>query len=207
VPVAPHSGSGDEIFEPRVRRVLERLEQEDADERRLGVSRAERARQIQPATGRFLFALAAARDGCKALEIGGSRGYSAIWLASAAALRGGHLVSLELDPRKVEAWHANIAEAGLDEWAELIEGDAFKAIPNLAGSFDLCFLDAEKGDYENLFALVREKLAPGGLVVADNVISHAETLAAYSWARQNDATVVSVTVPLDHGLEISVIVA
>ncbi|MGD0273913.1 MAG: class I SAM-dependent methyltransferase [Gaiellaceae bacterium] len=194
------------IPEPRIRRVLERLEQEDAEERRLGLPRSERARQIQPATGRFLFALAVARKGCKVLEIGGSRGYSAIWLASAAAFRGGRVVSLELDPRKVEAWRANIAEAGLDEWTELIEGDAFEVIPNLEESFDICFLDAEKDDYENLFAIARKKIAVGGLIVADNVLSHSETLAAYVKVRQSDPTLVSVTVPLDHGLELSAIV-
>ena len=186
--------------------MLERLEHEDEAERRLGLPRAERARQIQPTTGRFLFALAAARPGCDVLEIGGSRGYSTIWLASAAKLRGGHVVSLELDPRKVEAWRANIAEADLGKWAELIEGDALEVVPDLDESFDLCFLDAEKDDYESLFALAREKLVTGGLIVADNVLSHGETLAAYSRARQVDPALVSVTVPLDHGLELTTVV-
>ncbi len=193
------------IFAPRVRHVLERLEREDAEERRLGKAREERARQVTPTTGRFLFALAAGRQGCKALEIGGSKGYSAIWLASAAALSGGGVVSLEHDPRKATAWRANIAEADLAAHAELIEGDAFATVPTLDTRFDLCFLDAEKEEYERLFTLAREKLAPGALIVADNVLSHAEDLAAYSQARQNDPTLVSVTVPLDRGLELSVL--
>ena len=66
--------------------------------------------------------------------------------------------------------------------------------------FDLVFLDAEKDDYERLFALAREKVEPGALIVADNVLSHAETLAAYSAARQADPSLVSTTVPLDRGL-------
>ena len=56
--------------------------------------------------------------------------------------------------------------------------------------FDLVFLDAEKDDYEALFALARPLLEPGGLVVADNVLSHADPLAAYSAARQADRDVV-----------------
>jgi predicted O-methyltransferase YrrM len=60
-------------------------------------------------------------------------------------------------------------------------------------------------DYEQLFLLTRDKVEPGALVVADNVLSHAETLAAYSQTRQADPTVESVTVPLDRGLELSVI--
>ena len=77
--------------------------------------------------------------------------------------------------------------------------------PTFDARFDLCFLDAEKEDYERLFALARERLAPGALFVADNVLSHAKNLAAYSQARQNDSTLVSVTVPLDRGLELSVL--
>jgi predicted O-methyltransferase YrrM len=71
--------------------------------------------------------------------------------------------------------------------------------------FDLVFLDAEKDDYEALFALTRPLLEPGALVVADNVLSHAEPLAAYSAARQADPTLASVTLPLDRGLELTVV--
>jgi predicted O-methyltransferase YrrM len=120
---------------------------------------------------------------------------------------GGRVVSLELDPAKCAAWRANVAEAGLEEWAELVEGDALETLGRAQDVFDLVFLDAEKDDYEALFALARPLLEPGALVVADNVLSHAETLAAYSAARQADPTLSSVTVPLDRGLEVSVVLA
>lgn len=138
------------------------------------------------------------------LEVGGSRGYSSIWLAAGARVLGGRLVSLEHDPEKCASWRANITDAGLEEWAELVEGDAFVTLSETADIFDLVFLDAEKSDYEALFALVRPSLEPGGLVVADNVISHADPLAAYSAARQSDRTLSSVTIPLDRGLELTV---
>jgi predicted O-methyltransferase YrrM len=54
-------------------------------------------------------------------------------------------------------------------------------------------------------AAARKKLEPGALVIADNVISHPETLGAYVEARQSDPTLESVTVPLDRGLELSAI--
>ena len=95
------------------------------------------------------------------LEIGGSRGYSTIWLAAAARILGGTVVSLESDPAKCEAWRANVEEAGLGEWAELVEGDAFETLPAMEDVFDVVFLDAEKDDYEALFGLAREKLEPG----------------------------------------------
>jgi predicted O-methyltransferase YrrM len=193
------------VLDRRVRDVLARLEAEDADERARGVARGQRSRAVAPTTGRFLFALVAPQTDCEVLEIGGSRGYSTIWLAAGARYLGGRVLSLEADPAKCEAWRRNIAEAGVEDWAELIEGDAFEALPAIDDVFDVCFIDAEKDDYERLYELARGKLEPGALVVADNVLSHEDTLGAYSRARQSDPTLVSVTVPLDRGLELSAV--
>jgi caffeoyl-CoA O-methyltransferase len=193
------------MLDEQVSEVLARLEANDAAEREAGLPAAQRSRQVQAATGRFLFSLAACQAGVEVLEIGGSRGYSTIWLAAGARVLGGRVVSLEHDPVKCTAWRENIAAAGVEEWAELVEGDAFATLEATEDVFDLVFLDAEKDDYEALFALARPLLEPGGLVVADNVLSHTETLGAYSAARQADPTLSSVTVPLDRGLELSVV--
>jgi caffeoyl-CoA O-methyltransferase len=193
------------MLDDRVRAVLGRLEAEEADERARGVPREQRARAVAPTTGQFLFAFVAPQTDCEVLEIGGSRGYSTIWLAAGVRYLGGRVLSLENDPEKCEAWRRNISEAGLEDWAQLIEGDALETVPGIDDVFDVCFLDAEKDDYEQLFQLARSKLEPGAVVVADNVLSHAETLGAYSRARQADPTLESVTVPLDRGLELSVV--
>jgi caffeoyl-CoA O-methyltransferase len=193
------------VLDDRVRAVLSRLEVEDAEERARGVPREQRARQVARTTGQFLFAFVSPQTDCEVLEIGGSRGYSSIWLAAGVRNLGGRLLSLESDPAKVEAWHANVEEAGLAEWAELIAGDAFETLPPIADVFDVVFLDAEKEQYEVLFTIARAKLEPGAVVIADNVLSHQETLAAYSQARQADPTLESVTLPLDRGLELSVV--
>ena len=195
------------MLDERVRAVLERLEREDAEERERGVAREQRARSVAPTTGRFLFTFVAPQNACEVLEIGGSRGCSSIWLAAGVRMLGGRVLSLEHDPTKCDAWRRNVADAGLDEWAELIEGDAFESLPAIEDVFDVVFIDAEKDDYERLFALVRDKLEPGAVVIADNVLSHEETLGAYSQARQADPTLESVTVPLDRGLEISVVLS
>ena len=193
------------MFDDRIRAVLERLEQEDAAERARGLPPEQRARQIEPTTGRFLFSLVAPQTDCEVLELGGSRGYSSIWLAAGVRDFGGRVLSLEHDPAKVEAWRRNVEEAGLEEWAELREGDAFELLPQIDDVFDVVFLDAEKDDYEELFRLAREKVEPGALVVADNVLSHPDLLARYSAARQADPTLLSVTVPLDRGLELTTV--
>jgi caffeoyl-CoA O-methyltransferase len=195
------------VLDNRVRAVLERLEQEDAAERERGVARLRRSRAVTPTTGRFLFTLVAPQNACEVLEVGGSRGYSSIWLAAGVRILGGRVLSIEHDPAKSEAWRRNVAEAGLEEWADLVEGDAFEAMAGIADIFDVVFIDAEKEDYEPFFVLARRKLEPGGLVVADNVLSHEETLGAYSRARQADPTLVSVTVPLDRGLEVTAVLS
>ena len=193
------------MLDDRVRAVLRRLEQEDADERARGLPPEQRARQVAPTTGRFLFSLVAPQADCEVLEIGGSRGYSSIWLAAGVRHLGGRLLSLEHDPAKIEAWRRNVADAGLADWGDLIEGDAFETLPAIDDVFDVVFIDAEKEDYEQLFHLAREKVEPGAVFVADNVLSHEETIGAYSRARQSDPTLESVTVPLDRGLELSVV--
>jgi caffeoyl-CoA O-methyltransferase len=193
------------MLDDRVRAVLQRLEREDAEERERGLPAPKRSRAVARTTGQFLFALVAPQWDCEVLEVGASRGYSSLWLAAGVRYLGGHVTSLENDPAKVAAWQANVAEAGLAEWADLIEGDAAETIPEINDVFDIVFLDAEKENYEQLFQAARKKLEAGAVVIADNVISHADTLGAYVETRQSDPTLESVTVPLDRGLELSVV--
>jgi predicted O-methyltransferase YrrM len=189
------------MLDDRVREVLRRLEAETAAESR-DAPLSQRSLQIEPSSGALLYALCAGRPGCEVLEIGGSRGYSTLWLGAGVREFGGHVTSLEADPVKLEASARNIVDAGLEEWIDVIPGDAFETLERLDGPYDLVFLDAWKDDYEALFQLVRTRLDDGAVVVADNVTSHDE-LATYSAARQADPTAVSVTVPLDNGLEVT----
>ena len=78
------------------------------------------------------------------------------------ASSGGGLSVAQLDPRKVEAWKRNIAEAGLDEWAEILEGDARTLLPTLEEGFDVVFVDAWKGDYEAYFELALDEASSRG---------------------------------------------
>ena len=192
------------MLDDRVRQVLARMEAEDDAERVAGLPPSERSLAVGPDSGRLLFALVAPNAGCEVLEIGGSRGYSTIWLAAAARILGGRVVSLEQDERKIAAWRANIADAGLEEWAVLVEGDAGTTLPALEDGFDVVFLDAWKDDYEAYFEIARSKLEPGGVVVADNV-STDSTVQAYAARRQADPTAVSVTIPIGNGLEVTTV--
>jgi predicted O-methyltransferase YrrM len=193
------------MLDDRVLEVLRRLEAEDAEERERGIPSGQRSRAVPPTTGRFLFSFVAPQTSCEVLEIGGSRGYSSIWLGAGVRYLGGRVLSLEKDRAAAQAWRRNVTDAGLEGWVELVEGDAFESLQTIDDVFDVVFLDAEKDDYHALFTLAREKLEPGAVVIADNVHSHRETLGAYSEARQNDPTLSSVTVPFDRGLEITVV--
>jgi predicted O-methyltransferase YrrM len=191
------------VLDNRVLATLRRLEEEDSGRR---FSRwSGRSYAIAPTTGRLLFALVAPRATCQVLEIGASRGYSSVWLAAGARTLGGHLTSLERDAVRADAWRANLADAGLEPWADLVEGDAHISLEQLDGVFDVVFLDAWKDDYEEFFALARRRLTPGSIVVADNVLSHRGRLGEYSRARQCDPSLSSVTLPLDSGLEVTVV--
>jgi predicted O-methyltransferase YrrM len=193
------------VFDERVRAVLARLEQEDADERARGLPPEERMRAVAPTTGRFLFSLVAPQTDCEVLEIGGGRGYSTVWLAAGVRYLGGRVLSLERDSTAAASWRQNIREAGLEEWAELVEGDALEALPAVDDVFDIVFLDGAKSEYEVYFQLARERLEPGGLVVADNVLSHPDELGPYVEARRVDPGLLTVTVPLDRGIELSAV--
>lgn len=195
------------MLDEAVREVLARLEREDAEERAQGLPSEQRSRAVAPTTGQFLFSLVAPQTGCEVLEVGGSRGYSSIWLGAGVRHLGGRVVSIERAPEAAERWRANVRDAGLEEWVELIEADALDVLQELEDIFDVVFIDAEKSQYEHYFAPARQRVEPGGLIVADNVLSHKETLEPYSRARQSDPTLVSTTVPLDRGLELSVVLS
>jgi caffeoyl-CoA O-methyltransferase len=195
------------VLDERVRAVLARLEREDAEERERGLPPEQRSRAVAKNTGQFLFSVVAPQTACEVLELGGSRGYSSIWLGAGVRYLGGRVLSVERSPEAAERWRENVAAAGLEDWVELVEGEALEVLADIEDVFDVVFLDAEKEDYERLFRLARLRLEPGGLVVADNVLSHRETLGVYSKARQEDPTLVSTTVPLDRGLELSVVLS
>jgi caffeoyl-CoA O-methyltransferase len=186
------------VLDERVREVLARLEAEEV---------RPPAVPVAPTTGRFLFSVVAHSTGCEVLEVGGGRGYSTLWLAAGVRYLGGRVVSLEQDAETAADWRRNIEAAGLEEWAELIEGDALDTLAQTDDVFDVVFLDANKEQYELYFGHARRLVEPGGLVLADNVLSHEEILGAYSRARQSDPGLASVTVPLDRGLELTTVLS
>lgn len=121
--------------------------------------------------GRFLRVLIGATKARQVLEIGAASGYSAIWMGLGLRETGGKLVTIEYDPVRAREAAANVQKAGLSDIVRVIEGDAFKEVPKVAGTFDLVFLDAWKPDYKKFFDMVFPRVNAGGLFLAHNVIN------------------------------------
>ena len=165
--------------------------------------RARRMLNITPETGRLLWILVRSARATRILEVGTSNAYSTIWLADAARATGGRVTTLELNPAKVKLARENLARAGLADRVEVLEGRAVDSLGTRPGPFDFVFLDADRGNYLTYLELVVPRLVPGGLLVADNVSSHAQELHDYLARVKAHPALFSVTVPVGKGEEIS----
>ena len=119
--------------------------------------------------GRFLEMLVYALGARNVLEIGTYSGYSSIAMAAGLA-PGGRITTCELYPPHVEHARANIASSGYGDVIEVIEGRAIDTIAGLDGPFDFVFIDADKASYLAYFEAALPKLAPDGLIAADNTL-------------------------------------
>ncbi len=179
--------------------VLRRLEAQDAQERAQRVGRRERLRQVTPEVGRFLHTFVLAAKPRSIVEIGTSGGYSTIWLAMAAAAIGATLVTLEIDPAKVQTARTSLRDAGVVDSVTIVQGDAFEYLKRRREPIDFAFLDAEKEDYLAFYELVVPLMPAGAVLVADNLTSHAEELAPFRERALSDARVSAVVVPIGRG--------
>ena len=158
---------------------------------------------VGPVGGALLAWLVGLLGARRALEIGTSNGYSAIWLARALRANGGALVTLELEPRKIAMAHENIARAGLREIVTIVEGPALASLATLAGTFELVFIDADKPHYLDYLRAARRLVAPSSVIVADNMTTHPQETAPYRAAAAADAGLASVALPVAGGLLVS----
>ncbi|HWC02091.1 MAG TPA: O-methyltransferase [Methylomirabilota bacterium] len=165
--------------------------------------RPRRMLNITPDTGRFLWILTRAARAARIIEVGTSNAYSTIWLADAARANGGRVVTLERDANKVRLARKNLRRAGVDGWVDVVEGPAAETLAGLPGPFDMAFLDADRASYRTYLELVVPKLGPGGLLVADNVVSHRAELEDFLARMKAHPALLSVTVPVGKGEELA----
>jgi len=182
--------------------VLERLYAEDAAQRAAGLPSAQRTRNVDRETGRWLGLLIRATRAREILEMGSSSGVSTIWLAAAAKPNGGRVTGTEILPARAAEANRNLAAAGLGDVARVVPGNARVTAAALDGPFDLVFIDAEKDDYVDHFLAAIDRVEAGGLILADNVVSH--DLSAYQAMLRSREDVETVTIPMSRGIEFTV---
>lgn len=118
--------------------------------------------------GGALMLLARLADATRAFEFGSGFGYSAYWFARGMA-DDGRIVLTEVDRDELEMAREFLDRGGFAERAEFREGDAVAIVDEYEGPFDVVLVDHQKHRYAEAFETVREKVRPGGFVVADNV--------------------------------------
>lgn len=204
---------------PEVRAVLDLLEARSAREQdRLEVLRSQGGSSIRDVASTLMLDVGAdvglllnllvRLSGARCIvEIGGSVGYSTLWLAEAARVTGGRVISFETDPIKFEQLRTNLAAAELLAQVELRPDDAGEALPQLAAPIDLLFLDHWKELYVREFQSGWPKLPRGGMVLADNVLrpaKNAQQIAAYHDCIAATPDARSLTLDIGDGVELTV---
>ncbi|MFB6084566.1 MAG: O-methyltransferase [Halorientalis sp.] len=125
---------------------------------------------VGPTVGGWLALLVRLTDARRVFEFGSGFGYSAYWIARSLP-SDGEVVLTEVDADELDRAREYMAAGGYDDRASYELGDAIETIDSYDGSFDLVLIDNEKDRYREAFETVREKVEPGGVVVADNVMT------------------------------------
>jgi len=174
------------------------LERLDAKDRTDGTPRYQRLRQISPETGKFIAILAAGAPKGTFIEIGTSAGYSTLWLTLACRKVGSRIITFEWQAEKAKLAEETFKSAGVETMVELIIGDAREYLEDYK-DVSFCFLDAEKELYQDCYEAVIPNMVSGGLLVADNVISHREELKPMLNRALKDQRVDALIVPIGKG--------
>jgi caffeoyl-CoA O-methyltransferase len=133
--------------------------------------------QVGPSDGRLIALLLRLARATKVVEVGTLVGYSAIHIARALS-PGGHLWSIEYEPRHAAVARDNLAAAGVADRVTVLVGAGRDVLPSLVvhGPFDAVFIDADKEGYDHYGAWALDQLRPGGLVLGDNAYLFGELL-------------------------------
>jgi predicted O-methyltransferase YrrM len=181
----------------QLKRELERFgEQHDEAQ----PSRGGKMLNITRDTGELLALLVQTRGARAVLEIGTSNGYSTLWLAEAVKRLDGRVTTIELDEGKLALAAHNFQRAGLSSWITLLAGEAGSLLPSLpTAGYQLIFLDSDRQHYQGWWPEIRRLLAPRGLLVVDNAISHESEMRDWMAQVRRDPDFLTSLVPVGKG--------
>jgi caffeoyl-CoA O-methyltransferase len=195
----------------RIHKVISRLNKQSNRERRKGRAKIVPEHEmlaITADTGSFLSILLKAIKAKRILEVGTSSGFSTLWFADAVDKdRRSRLITIEMNPLKVEWALKNFKEAGVDKMIEIRQGTALEVLHKLKGKFDFVFLDADKENITKYFDLVLPMVRIGGIIAADNMlypVRYRPSMRQYAQHVRGKPNVQSVTVPIGMGEEITI---
>ena len=140
---------------------------------------------IRKETGELLRILLQIKKPERILEVGAAIGFSSVFMGENTG-KNTHITTIENYPPRIERAKANIALAGMEDKITLIAGDAAEVLKGLSGSWDFIFMDAAKGQYIHFMPEVMRLLAPGGILVSDNVLQDGDIFESrYGIKRRN----------------------
>jgi len=156
---------------------------------------------IKEQTANLLYFLVKIQSPKNILEIGTSNGYSTFWLSLAAENSNAEIDTIEADEKRFK-----LAKENLHNRKNIIQhfGLAEEIIPELKKEFDFVFIDANKTDYISYLKMLKNKLAGQAVIVADNIISHRDSVQEYLDFINENPLFETVTLKIDSGLEISI---
>lgn len=162
--------------------------------------------------GQFLKMMCRMIGARRVLEIGTYTGYAAISMASGLE-DGGVLHTIDVNDELEDFTCGFIERSGLQDRIVFHVGDACEIIPRLEETFDLVFIDADKREYSEYYRLVFDKVRPGGMIVADDVLWDGKVTAPdvkldaqtrgileFNDMVQADSRVENILLPIRHGL-------
>ena len=152
-------------------------------------AREDRIPIIRKETGALLKTLIAALQPEQILEVGTAVGYSSLLMANVMP-REGHITTIENYEKRIPIARENFRRAGMEERITLLEGDAGEIIQNLPkAAYRFIFMDAAKGQYLHWLPRILELLAPGGILVSDNVLQDGTILESRFAVERRDRTI------------------
>jgi predicted O-methyltransferase YrrM len=193
----------DRFMEAALHSLLTELEEEGRRNDEQEQERSKKMLNLEPDTARLLSIFVRSGRRTRLLEIGTSNGYSTIWLAWAARVVGGSVITIDRDEHKQVLADINLRRAGLRDVVNFMHGDATQIVANIAGPFDFVFFDADRLSAPDQLALLIPKLSPDVLVLADNVLSHPHEIAGYLAVIEALPQFEHMIIPVGKGLSIA----
>ncbi len=142
-----------------------------------------------------------------ALEIGTSNGYSAIWIAKALKETGGKLTTLEFWEKRSDLAIENFKKTGVNDIITVITGDAVQILADMKEEnkhkFDFIFVDANKAEYIEYYKSFDSMLNVGGIIIADNILSHYKKTKDYVETLMNNENYQSQLLNFEAGMLLS----